>query len=122
MQKRQSRPFARVAAAVVAAVTAELLAVVPPSPAGAVVVAGTVRLSVDSTGGQLTGRSILPDISSDGRFVAFQSSAANLVPGDTNGKSDIFVLDRTRDGIEIEVMIRNGEIWTGYPTNTPRNP
>lgn len=27
-----------------------------------------------------------------------------------------------RDGIEIEVLIRNGEIWTGYPTNVPRSP
>lgn len=28
----------------------------------------------------------------------------------------------TREGIEIEVLIRRGEIWTGYPTNVPRNP
>ncbi len=35
--------------------------------------------------------------------------------------SDIFV-QGTRDGIDIEVLIRNGEIWTGYPINVPRNP
>jgi len=34
---------------------------------------------------------------------------------------DVFVRG-ARDGIEIEVLIRNGEIWTGYPTNVPRNP
>lgn len=34
---------------------------------------------------------------------------------------DVFVRG-SRDGIEIEVLIRNGEIWTGYPTNVPRNP
>ena len=28
----------------------------------------------------------------------------------------------TRDGVDIEVLIRNGEIWTGYPTNVQRNP
>ena len=34
-----------------------------------------------------------PSISADGRFVAFGSGAANLVPGDTNGVQDIFVFD-----------------------------
>ena len=34
-----------------------------------------------------------PSISQDGRFVAFESDASNLVPGDTNGVSDIFVRD-----------------------------
>lgn len=35
-----------------------------------------------------------PSISSDGRFVAFNSDATNLVPADTNGEWDIFVRDR----------------------------
>ena len=34
-------------------------------------------------------------ISADGRFMTFSSSATNLVPGDTNGVSDIFVKDVT---------------------------
>ncbi len=38
----------------------------------------------------------------------------------TQGR-DVFVAG-TRDGIDIEVLIRNGEIWTGYPTNVPRSP
>jgi Tol biopolymer transport system component len=38
--------------------------------------------------------SVLPSLSADGRFVAFMSSADNLVPGDTNNASDIFVFDR----------------------------
>ena len=33
-------------------------------------------------------------LSVDGRFVAFQSFASNLVPGDTNGERDVFVRDR----------------------------
>jgi len=35
-----------------------------------------------------------PHISKDGRFVAFQSQSSNLVSGDTNGTSDIFIKDR----------------------------
>ena len=34
---------------------------------------------------------------------------------------DIF-MQGTRDSVDIEVLIRNGEIWTGYPTSVPRNP
>ena len=39
-------------------------------------------------------------ISANNRFVAFSSSATNLVAGDTNGVQDIFVYDRTNDTIE----------------------
>ncbi|MCU7728519.1 hypothetical protein ODJ79_32815 [Actinoplanes sp. KI2] len=57
--------------------------------------AGTVeRVSVDSAGHQGSGDSDAPSISADGRFVAFNSKSANLVPGDTNGWSDVFVHDR----------------------------
>ena len=35
-----------------------------------------------------------PSLSADGRYVAFASSASNLVTGDTNGTSDVFVRDR----------------------------
>src|SRR4029079_8309869 len=35
-----------------------------------------------------------PSISADGRFVAFCSSATNLVPGDIAGFADIFLHDR----------------------------
>lgn len=33
-----------------------------------------------------------------------------------------FFVNGTRDGVDIEVLIRDGEIWTGYRTNVPRNP
>src|SRR3989440_5054627 len=56
--------------------------------------ANTKRVSVDSHGAQGIGDSEGPSISADGRFVAFYSSAANLVGGDTNGARDVFVLDR----------------------------
>src|SRR5258707_928736 len=34
------------------------------------------------------------EFSGDGRFVVFQSAATNLISGDTNGRTDIFVRDR----------------------------
>lgn len=43
---------------------------------------------------QGNGHSYNPGISADGRWVAFQSEASNLVKGDTNGMSDVFVHDR----------------------------
>ena len=55
--------------------------------------ATTERISVSSSGAQANDRSEYPAISADGRFVAFQSDASDLVPGDTNGVSDVFVHD-----------------------------
>ncbi len=59
----------------------------------------TVRVSVDSHGTQGDGQSFEPAISADGRFVAFDSFAANLVPGDTREYSDVFVYDRNTDEV-----------------------
>ncbi len=52
-----------------------------------------IRVSTDSAGFQSNRDSFDPVISADGRYVAFTSKASNLVPGDTNGKHDIFVKD-----------------------------
>ena len=46
------------------------------------------------------GRSVSPSISADGRYVAFQSSASNLVVGDSNERTDIFVYDRETNTTE----------------------
>ena len=54
----------------------------------------TERVSLSSTGEQADRSSSPESISADGRFVAFVSDATNLVPGDTNARSDIFVHDR----------------------------
>jgi Tol biopolymer transport system component len=51
------------------------------------------RVSVNSLGGDPDLNSWTPDISADGRYVAFHSAASNLVPGD-GGMADIFVRDR----------------------------
>jgi tricorn protease-like protein len=52
----------------------------------------TTRVSVNSQGDEASG--FRPDIDADGQFVAFGSTAANLVPGDNNGQTDVFVHDR----------------------------
>ncbi|MHB8086324.1 MAG: TolB family protein, partial [Dehalococcoidia bacterium] len=55
----------------------------------------TTRVSIASDGTQGNANSSnSPSISADGRYVAFPSNASNLVAGDTNGRSDIFVRDR----------------------------
>jgi Tol biopolymer transport system component len=54
--------------------------------------AGTTRrVSISSTGTQGNGASDSLSISADGRYVAFQSDATNLVANDTNGAWDVFV-------------------------------
>ncbi len=51
----------------------------------------TTRVSTASDGTQGNGESYWPAISADGRYVAFDSYADNLVPGDTNGAADVFL-------------------------------
>lgn len=54
-----------------------------------------MRVSVGLDGAEANGSAGSTYISGDGRFVAFTSSASNLVAGDTNGNSDVFLFDRT---------------------------
>ena len=51
----------------------------------------TERVSVSSDGRQANGDSWQPCVSADGRYVAFYSTATNLVPDDTNDMFDTFV-------------------------------
>jgi hypothetical protein len=57
----------------------------------------TTRVSKSAAGDSANGPSQFPSISDDGRFVVFQSAASNLVEDDSNGTTDIFVVD-TADG------------------------
>ena len=70
----------------------------------------TERVSV-GTGGAQAGRSARgsdqPAISGDGRYVAFRSTASNLVSGDTNRASDVFVRDRVA-GTTVRVSVAGG--------------
>ncbi len=53
----------------------------------------TSRVNVASDGTQANGDSQVATISADGRYVAFVSSASNLVAGDSNAQSDVFLHD-----------------------------
>lgn len=72
----------------------------------------TERVNV-GLGGEANLESDKPAISADGRFVAFQSQATNLVAGDTNNSIDIFVRDRvtgttTRVSVDSQGAQSNG--------------
>jgi len=65
------------------------------------------RVSVDDGGAEANGDSVRPGLSADGRFVAFYSEAPNLVPGDTNAATDVFVHDR-RSGATKRISVAPG--------------
>jgi hypothetical protein len=93
-------------------------------PASAVAASGpsTVRVSVDSFGRQSSPSPqvrTFPAVSSDGRFVAFQSDAANLVLGDTNGNYDVFVHDRRTRATQRVSVSSTGAEATGSESNAP---
>ncbi|GIU84058.1 MAG: hypothetical protein KatS3mg008_0833 [Acidimicrobiales bacterium] len=78
-----------------AAVLLSVGGLLPAEPGGAVhdTPGATELVSVDASGGPANSESVNPSVSGDGRFVAFASLASDLVPGDTNGVSDVFVRD-----------------------------
>ncbi len=70
----------------------------------------TTRISVDSRGRQANGSSAGSSMDGSGRYVAFESLATDLVPGDTNRVSDVFVHDRqTGETTRISVDSRGGQ-------------
>ncbi len=57
----------------------------------------TARVSVTgSAGTEVNGVSRRPAMSSDGRYVTFESDASDVVTGDTNGSRDVFLRDTCR--------------------------
>lgn len=87
----------------------------------------TTRVSVATGGGEGDGPSggagVAPsnvlDISDDGRFVVFSSDATNLVPGDTNGVTDIFRHDR-QTGETIRVSVGTGGVQSNASSDQPK--
>ena len=69
----------------------------------------TQRVSLGEAGAEAQGPSGTPEISGDGRFVAFSSAASNLVDGDTNKRGDVFVHDRDRGVTELVSTGLEGE-------------
>ena len=83
----------------------------------------TTRVSVSSDGTQANNGAIYPSISADGRYVAFESNSTNLVSGDTNSVTDIFVHDRqtgqtTRVSVSSDgTQANGGPGWSGNPSS-----
>ncbi len=77
----------------------------------------TTRVSVSSTGTQANNSSDWVDLSADGRYVTFYSFASNLVAGDTNGVSDVFVHDRQTGETERVSLMADGSETTGSAYN-----
>ena len=74
----------------------------------------TARVSVGTAGQQGNNDSYVPSISADGRYVAFESDASTLVPGDSNGHTDVFVRDR-----KLHKTVRVSVGTTGVQGNGP---
>ena len=86
--------------------------------------ASTQRISISNTEAQanaassLGGDSVRRVISANGRFVAFVSVATNLVAGDTNAKSDVFVRDRVSGATE-RISVSSAELQGNQDSRDP---
>jgi Tol biopolymer transport system component len=70
----------------------------------------TRRLTEATDGTGANGYSVQPTMSGNGRHVAFVSAASNLVPGDTNGRIDVFVSDLETGRMErVSVSSKGGQ-------------
>jgi Tol biopolymer transport system component len=90
----------------------------PGSPPADVVVHDLLRgiavvVSRRRDGRPANGRSYLPAISGDGRFVAFVSEASDLVEPDGNGASDVFLHDLQMGRRELVSRTRRGRSGNG---------
>lgn len=75
---------------------------------------GEIKL-ISKTPAGTTGndRSSAPTISADGRFIAFSSRADDLVPGDTNASTDVFLFDQMDGSILRLTRLDGGEFNAG---------
>jgi len=78
----------------------------------------TQRVSLSSEGGEANFNSSTSSLSADGRRLAFESGADNLVPGDTNGQRDIFLHDRN-DGRTVRVSVGTGGVQSNGDSTMP---
>jgi Tol biopolymer transport system component len=83
----------------------------------------TVLVSAQAGGtGGGNGNSMLGQASASGRYVVFQSDASNLVPGDTNGVSDIFLRDTYTGTTRLISAAMNGGFANGASTDPVMTP
>src|SRR3990172_2099305 len=77
----------------------------------------TTRVSISSSGIQGNDFSTGASISADGRYVAFQSEASNLVSNDTNNAMDIFIHDRQTSETTRVSVASDGTEANGFSSN-----
>jgi Tol biopolymer transport system component len=92
-----------------------LAAAVSAGPAFAAVIE---RVSVASDGSQAEYSSLAPAVSAEGRYVAFDSHASNLVPEDANDTTDVFRHDRST-GETIRVSVASDGAEANGPSQYP---
>jgi Tol biopolymer transport system component len=77
------------------------------------------RISLTYNGGERNqgnesgSRDVMPSLSGDGRYVAFATTATNMVPGDNNNAQDVFVADIERDTVVRVSVDANGKEGNG---------
>ncbi|HEV7862243.1 MAG TPA: hypothetical protein VGR20_06060 [Acidimicrobiia bacterium] len=83
------------------------------SQVGTTAPSSVTRVSVPAAGGEASGFASAPTsppaLSADGTVTAFESDSSNLVAGDTNGVSDIFIRDRASGHTE-RVSVGDGAV------------
>ncbi|MEU9957450.1 hypothetical protein [Streptomyces sp. NPDC050982] len=84
---------------------------------------GTERITLSATGEQGNDRSYGPEFSADGRFALFSADASNLVPGDTNASSDVYLRDlRTGSTRLVSESVTGGPVTDNDVTVTSVGP
>ncbi len=84
---------------------------------------GTTKLASHAMGNQTPdGQSFGATISSDGRYVSFESEADNLVPNDTNGVSDAFRWDSHTGKITVASVSTGGVLSDGDSGDVSMSP
>jgi len=84
-----------------------------------------LRISTGSTGTESNGDSSRAHFSADGRYVLFQSTASNLVAGDTNNAYDVFVKDLQTGEIKLVSSAADGTVGnddSGFATYKDLSP
>ncbi|HEX8631701.1 MAG TPA: hypothetical protein VF755_26380 [Catenuloplanes sp.] len=98
--------------------TAVIAALALSGTAAAATAPAAILLSADAAGGSGDAQTRDASVTPDGRFVAFESYATDLVAGDRNGQRDVFLRDRRTGTTELISVSRvrgpaNGESQVG---------
>lgn len=94
------------------------LAIAANQPTQATVPGNNILAGVSSSGDQLNQQIQSSDLSADGRYVVFSTTADNMVTGDTNAKEDVFLRDtQTNITTRVSVSPSGSEL-----NNSSRNP